>query len=220
MAFQTFDSILFGLRPGETVLVEYGSTSSPELLLYLVCSRCRARGWPLLIDDISDSFAEAITRLEIMGLGLEQLKNVPVIKVGGNREAGSVFGRVEVDKYSLDFKYYGEVYEKIMPHDVVFNPVLGMHKLLVTLERHEVMRILRNISTFVGKKSRIALYFVNRDAVNKHSPEILPLLEETATTVLRWDFDGGKYRLRVIKAANGSILGSNASMSFKDILKA
>ncbi len=220
MAIQAMDSILFGLRPGETVLVEYGSTSSPELLLYLICRRCRDQRKPVLLDDISDSFAEALARLELMGLKLEGLSNVPVIKIGGNRDAGSVFGRVEVDKYSLDFKYYGEIYEKVVPHEVVFNPVIGMHKLFVALERREVIRLLRNISTFVGKKSRITLYFVNRDAVERYSPEIISLFEETATTVLRWEFDGNKYRLRVVKAVNGSILGSSVSFSFKDIMKA
>jgi len=220
MAIQAVDSVLFGLRPGETVLVEYGSTSSPELLLYMVCRRCRDRMKPILVDDISDSFAEALTRLELMGLELKGLSNVPVIKIGGSRDAGSVFGRIEVDKYSLDFKYYGEIYEKIVPHEVVFNPVLGIHKLFVTLERHDVMRLLRNISTFVGRRSRIALYFVNRDAIERYSPEIISLLEETASTVLRWEFDGNKYRLRVVKAVNAGIIGSSVSFSLKDILKA
>ncbi|AFL95473.1 hypothetical protein CL1_1274 [Thermococcus cleftensis] len=217
MAPHAVDSILFGLRPGETVLIEYSAVSSPELLLYLICRRCRARGTPLIIDDISDAFAESVIRLDLMGLELEGLRNAPVIKIGGSREIGRVFGRVEVDKYSLDFRYYNEIYEKIVPEEVVFNPVLGIHKLFIALERHEVMRLIRNISTFVGKKSRVALYFLNADIMERYSPELLSFFEETASTVIRWDFEGGKYRLRVIKAANASIVGSTASLSFKDI---
>jgi hypothetical protein len=220
MAIRAIDPVLFGLRPGETVLVECGSTSSSELLLYMICRRCRGRMKPILVDDISDSFAEALTRLELMGIDLEGLSNAPVIKIGGSRDAGSVFGRVDVDKYALDFRYYSQIYEKVVPHEVVFNPVMGIHKLFVTLERHEVMRLLRNISTFVGKRSRIALYFINRDVVERYSPEILPLLEETASTVLSWEFDGNKYRLKVVKAVNAGIIGSSVSFSFKDILKA
>ncbi|WP_148883273.1 DUF257 family protein [Thermococcus aciditolerans] len=217
MAAHAVDSILFGLRPGETVLIEYSAVSSPELLLYLVCRRCRARGTPLLIDDISDAFAESVIRLDLMGLELEGLRNVPVIKIGGSRDIGSVFGRVEVDKYFLDFRYYNEIYKKIVPEEVVFNPVLGIHKLFIALDRHEVIQLIRNISTFVGKKSRVALYFLNLDIMERYSPELLSFFEETASTVLRWDFEGGKYRLRVVKAANSSIMGSTVSLGFRDI---
>ncbi|AEK73547.1 hypothetical protein GQS_08265 [Thermococcus sp. 4557] len=217
MGAHAVDSVLFGLRPGETVLIEYSAISSPELLLYLICRRCRARGAPIIIDDISDAFVESLVRLDLMGLELEDLKNAPVIKIGGSRDIGSVFGRVEVDKYSLDFRYYDEIYEKIVPEDVVFNPVLGIHKLFIALDRHESIRLLRNISTFVGKKSRVALYLLNADMMERYFPELLAFFEETASTVLRWDFEGGKYRLRVIKASNSSIVGSTVSLSFRDI---
>ncbi|CAD5245080.1 DUF257 family protein [Thermococcus camini] len=220
MGAHAVDQVLFGLRPGETVLIEYSAVSSPELLLYLICRRGRGRRTPLIIDDISDAFAESIIRLDLMGLELEGLRNAPVIKIGGSRDIGNIFGRVEVDKYSLDFRYYDEIYEKIVPEEVVFNPVLGIHKLFIALERHEVIRLIRNISTFVGKKSRVALYFLNRDIMERYSPELLPLFEETASTVLHWNFGGGKYRLEVIKAANSSLVGSRISLGFKDISRA
>ncbi|WP_342764288.1 DUF257 family protein [Thermococcus sp. GR4] len=211
------DSILFKLRPGETVLVEYSSVSSPELLLYLMCRRCMERGRPILIDDISDTFAEYVVRLDLMGLNTDDLLRVPVIKIGGNREVGNVLGKVGVDKYSLDFKYYEKIYEKVVPKEVICNPVLGIYKLFVALERQEVIRLVRNISMFVGKKSRFALYFINRDVMEKKVPELLDLLEETASTVLQWNADKGKYRLRTLKAANDEIMGSNISLRFRDI---
>ncbi|WP_335755154.1 DUF257 family protein [Thermococcus barossii] len=202
------------------MLVEYSAVSSPELLLYLMCRRCENVESPVLIDDISDTFSEYVIRLELMGLDTEPLMEIPVIKIGGNREFGNVVGRVEVDKYSLDFKYYGKIYDKVVPEKVVCNPVLGIHKLFVALERQEVIRLVRNISTFVGRKSRFAFYFINRDVMERKNPELLPLLEETASTVLQWEAGKGKYRLRALKAANDEILGSVVSMSFKDILGA
>ncbi|ASJ13270.1 DUF257 family protein [Thermococcus thioreducens] len=217
MAYRGIDLILFNILPGETVLVEYSSVSSPEILLYLICRGCTNAGRPVLIDDISDTFAEYVTRLELMGLDTDDLMEIPVIKIGGSREFGNVVGRVEVDKYSLDFKYYGKIYDKVVPEKVVCNPVLGIHKLFVALERQDVIRLVRNISTFVGRKSRFALYFINRDVLEKRTPELLPLLEETASTVLQWEAERGKYRLRAVKAANDEILGSEVSMSFKDI---
>ncbi|WP_258083655.1 DUF257 domain-containing protein [Thermococcus thermotolerans] len=217
MAYRGIDVILFNIRPGETVLVEYSSVSSPEILLYLICRGCTNAGHPVLIDDISDTFAEYVTRLELMGLDTDDLMEIPVIKIGGSREFGNVVGRVEVDKYSLDFKYYGKIYDKVVPEKVVCNPVLGIHKLFVALERQDVIRLVRNISTFVGRKSRFALYFINRDVLEKRTPELLPLLEETASTVLRWEAESGNYRLMAIKAASDEILGAVVSLNFKDV---
>ncbi|NJE05375.1 hypothetical protein E3E36_04305 [Thermococcus sp. M36] len=209
--------VVSNIRPGETVLLEYTPVSSPELLLYLLHRACTRMDIPLLIDDVSDTFPEYITRLEIAGISVESLLEVPVIKVGGSRGVGNVVGRVEVDKYSLDFKYYGEIYEGVIPEKVVCNPVLGIYKLFIARERHEVIRLVRNIATFVGKKSRFAIYFINQDAVERRIPEILPLLEETATTVLRWGVDGGTYRLDVAKAPSPELPGSRILVSFRDI---
>ena len=219
MVSHGIEPIILKIRPGETVLVEYSSVSSPEILLYLISRRFMKAGNPVLIDDISDTFVEYVTRLELMGLDTDDLIGIPVIKIGGSREFGNVVGRVEVDKYSLDFKYYGKIYDKVVPERVVCNPVLGIHKLFVALERQEVIRLVRNISTFVGRKSRFALYFINRDVLEKKTPELLPLLEETASTVLQWEADRGKYRLRTTKAANDEILGMAVSLNFKDVKK-
>jgi len=220
MVANAVDSILLGLRPGETVLVEYSSVSSPELLLYFMISKCSERGVQVLIDDISDTFSEYVTRLDLMGLDTEGILKVPIIKIGGSRELGNVLGRVEVDKYALDFKYYWAIHEKYrrtLLKGVICNPVLGIHKLFATFSEHDAIRLVRNISTFLGKKSRFALYFINLNVMEKGAPDLLSLLEETASTVLRWDFDGSEYRLSVIKAANYSIVGSKAYLSFRDI---
>ncbi|NJE85256.1 hypothetical protein E3E23_05380 [Thermococcus sp. CX2] len=211
------DTIFSKLKAGETVLVEYSSVSSPELLLYMACRYYTKKGVPILIDDISDTLSEYVARLELTGLSTEAVLEFPIIKIGGTRQIGNIRGRVEVDKYSLDFKYYGKVYEGVISGDVVCNPVLGLYKLFLTLERKEAIRLIRNVSTFVGKKSRIALYFMNRDVMEEYVPELLSLLEEVSSTVLRWDVEEDKYWLRVVKSASSDILGSNASLRFRDV---
>lgn len=213
------EGVLSGLKPGETVLVEHDSVSSPELFLYLLSRWCASAEKPLLIDDFSDTFPEYVARLELMGLDVGPLMEVPVIKIGGRRKFGNVAGRVDLDKYSLDFGYYNRIYRNVVPGELVCNPVLGMHKLFVVLERTALIRLVRNVSTFVGNRSRFALYFINRDVLERVTPELLPLLEEISSTVLMWEANGGEYRLRVVKAANDEILGSTVSLSFKDVAK-
>ncbi|ASJ07608.1 hypothetical protein A3L08_01165 [Thermococcus pacificus] len=213
MALQAVDSILFGLRSGETVLVEYGSTSSPELLLYLICRRCGDRRRPVLLDDISDSFAEALTRLELVGLNLEGLSNVPVIKIGGNRDVGSVFGRVEVDKHSLDTKYYDRLYFSAAEQELVLNPVLGFHKFFLVIPDRELLRLIRNISTFVGRSGRAAVYLVNRDVVERSQLSgHYHLFREIATTIVSIEQSGDGYVGGVPKAADDGLRGVRIPM--------
>ncbi|HII67728.1 MAG TPA: DUF257 family protein, partial [Thermococcaceae archaeon] len=156
----TLDSILLGIKPGETVLVEYTPISSPEILLYLMITKCMKRGVPVIIDDIADTFSEYITRLKILGVPTEDLLNAPVIKIGGDKNVGKVLGNVEIRRYSLDFVAYSEVYEKVAPKEIVCNPVLGIHKLFVSLDLQDARGLVRNIASFVGNETRFAVYFI------------------------------------------------------------
>jgi hypothetical protein len=217
MALNNLDKVLGALRPGETVLVEYSAASLPEVLLYLVWSfNCRDG---IIVDDVADTLCGTIKRLEVLGVDVSFLKKAPVIKIGGGNEyCGNVAGTVDLDRYYLDVSHYNAIFNSLGLEGVAINPVLGLHKLLVSIERRNALRILGNISSFEGNRKRIAFYFVNRDAIEGVHPEVLALLEEIATTVIRWDFDSGKFRLRVLKAASLDIMGEELSFAPKNIL--
>jgi len=209
--------ILDGLLPGETVLVEYEAYSSPELFLALLQSYSVVRGRDLLVDDIVDTFSEYVTRLMLMGFDVESLLNASVIKIGGSKDVGKLEGSVDVDKYRLDFKYYDMIYKDVAFEDTVINPVLGIYKLFGLFSRHELMRLVRNIASFVGRKSRIAFYFMNEDVVEKLSPEMMPFLEEASSSILRWGREGRNYRLDVLKACDENIMGTSVVMEMGEI---
>jgi len=163
------------LRPGEMVLVEY-SLGSPELALLELEGN-------LVVDDILDAFPEALSRLEVMGYDVSRLLDVPVVKIGGSRRAGRVVGVVDVDRHSLDFRYYERLYSMASPGFAI-NPVLGFHKLFPLLTDRELLRLIRNVASFVGRRDRVALYFVNADVLSTR-PHLWALLRETATTVVK-----------------------------------
>lgn len=215
----TLDSIFFGVRPGETVLVEYTPISSPEVLFYLMVSKSMERGVPVLIDDVADTFPEYLTRLKLLGVPTEDLLKLPVIKIGGSKDVGDVMGKIDIRRYSLDFDEYRRVYEKIIPKEVIFNPVLGIYKLFVTLDPLEARRLIRNITNFVGNETRFAVYFIDSGTLGLKSPESLALFEEMVTSVFRWELDKDVYKLRAIKSPNPNILGSEISFSAEDLSK-
>lgn len=213
------NSILRSFRPGETVLVEHTPASSPELLLYLVVSRALEDKVPVLIDDIADTFSQYVKRLEVKGLNVESLLKVPVIKMGGRIETGNVIGGFDIEKYVRDFNPYWDIFDSHMPEETACNPVLGVYKVISALEEREVRRLIRSIGGETGNKRRFALYFVNEPLLRETVPEALPLLEEMATTIVKWESEGGLYRLRVEKSANPEIEGTSVTIKLQELLK-
>ncbi len=211
--------VLDGFLPGESVLVEYEAYSSPEMLLALLQNYSLVRGRALVVDDVVDAFSEYLTRLRLMGFNVEPILRASVIKIGGSKRVGDVRGVLEVDKYRLDFKYYDVIYKNLAFDDTVINPVLGIYKLFGLFSRHELMRLVRNIASYVGRRSRIAFYFVNVDVVERLSPEMLPFLEEVSSSILRWGREGRNYRLDVLKACNENIIGTRVVMEMREIME-
>ncbi len=220
MSHEKLEKIFSGLRPGETVLIEYEPASSPELLFYLLFQYCKSKGIDLIVDDIGDTLIEFMTRLKLTGLATPELEKTDVMKIGGYRNIGRLIGAIELDRYTLDFKYYEKIYDKWQAgKGTVFNPVLGMHKIFMMSERNEAIRLVRNISEFVGNTARIAFYFINQKTLQESTPEVLYLLEEISTSILKWERKCESATLRVIKASNHRICGEMAVLSAKDILE-
>ncbi|WP_158306791.1 DUF257 family protein [Pyrococcus yayanosii] len=206
--------VMLSFYPGETVLVEYTSDSSPELLFYILLKS----GKEVLVDDIADTFPEFYERLVAMGVDPEDIRGVKTIKIGGVREYGDVLGRVDLDKYALDFRYYSYVFSKIKG-DFFLNPVLGMHKLLSLTTKEEAMRIVKNITSFVGNRRRIAYYFINVDSLEANQQEIVALLREVSTSIVRWA-RRKNLTLEVVKSANVGLEGISIEITPLEILGA
>ncbi|NJE09044.1 hypothetical protein E3E31_11025 [Thermococcus sp. M39] len=226
MAEQGFGFIFSKMRAGETVLVEYTSVSSPEILLYVMEKYCRQNDIPMIIDDAADTLPEFLTRLELIGLPIDEFSDIPIIKIGGHRNEGNIIGKIDIERYSLDFQYYNSVYEnvyeKVHPSKMIYNPVLGIYKLFLINSIKEYgggIRLLKNISKYVGNKTRIAFYFVNKELMQAKFPELFYLFEEIATSVMQWERSGSTYKLKVIKSANNDILEKIATIDFEEIKK-
>ena len=196
------------LVPGETVLVEHPSEFPVEILFSKLLAWAEKRGIPVVVDDVLDTFPQYLSRLGFKPVDVGKLSSVPVIKIGGRWKAGNVVGSVDVDKHSLDTKYYERVYVKTSGGKFVLNPVLGFHKFFLSLQGRELLRLVRNISTFVGRKDRIAVYFINTDVV-KSDPSCggYYVFREISTTIISIEHSGDGYVARVPKAADEGIIG-------------
>ncbi|WP_167913967.1 DUF257 family protein [Thermococcus sp. 21S9] len=206
MTNNELDEILSLLKPGETVLIEYTQDSPYELLLWLLVRWALDRGRAVLVDDVLDTFPEVLARLDVLGFDLSGFEDIPVVKIGGSRSAGRVIGTIDVDRHSIDFRYYERIYSKVS-NDLMLNPVLGFHKLFLVLTDKELLRLIRNVAGFVGKKDRIALYLVNSDVMASKSGGFGALFREIATTVLALYPTERGYVLGVVKTSRRELLG-------------
>jgi len=209
MESNSVEELLSLLRPGETVLVEYSSDSPAELLLLSIVEWATSTGRPLLVDDVLDTYPEFVARLGTLGFDVSNFLNLSVVKIGGSRSIGNVIGTIDVDRHSIDFKYYERVYSKVR-NGVMVNPVLGFHKLFMVLTDRELLRLIRNVAGFVGREDRIALYLVNSDVVESRPGGFGALLRETATTVLGLYPTERGYILGVVKTSRRELLGKEA----------
>ncbi|GAB6135895.1 DUF257 family protein [Thermococcus prieurii] len=200
------EELLSPLRPGETVLVEYSPDSPVELLLLLIAEWATSAGKPILVDDVLDTYPEFIARLRTLGFDVSNLLDLPVVKIGGSKNVGNVIGTVDVDRHSIDFRYYEMVYSKVRD-GVMINPVIGFHKLFMVLTDRELFRLIRNVAGFVGKEDRIALYLMNSDVVESRPGGFGALLREIATTVLGLYPTERGYILGVVKTSRRELLG-------------
>ncbi len=194
--------------PGETVLVEYPSEFPSEVLFSKLLAWAGGRGIPVVVDDVLDTFPQYLSRLEVKSIDVGVISSVPIIKIGGSWKAGNVVGSIDVDKHSLDTRYYERVYTGTTGQKFVLNPVLGFHKFFLTLPGRELLRLIRNVSTFVGRRDRVAVYLINRDVVGGSSfGGRYHLFREVSTTIVSIEHSGDGYVGRVLKAADDGLMG-------------
>ncbi|MFA4646932.1 DUF257 family protein [Pyrococcus kukulkanii] len=194
-----FEEFLSNFRLGETVLVEYSACSRPELLFYDIVTYSKL---PIVVDDLVDSLYEYYVRLKLAGINVGKLENIKVIKTGGSKNVGSVIGKLELGKYIMNVGEYAKVMDKAGKPPFT-NLVLGIHKLIFLGSMLENMKLLKMLSDYVGNESRVAFYFLNRDATEKFSPAILALMEEISTSVVLLEGE----TIIVKKAINEDMLG-------------
>ncbi|WP_297548694.1 DUF257 family protein [Thermococcus sp.] len=209
MGSDGLSNIMSLLLPGETILVEYTQDSPSELLFWLLVKWAEKNGKPVLIDDVLDTFPEVLARLRVLDFDISGFDDLPVVKIGGSRNVGRVIGTIDVDRHSIDFRYYERIYSKVI-EGVAINPVLGFHKLFMVLTDRELFRLIRNVAGFVGKRDRIAIYLVNSDVLSSKAGGFDALLREIATTVLAFYPTERGYVLGVVKTPRKELLGKEA----------
>jgi len=217
-------SILPHLKPGEMVMIEHDSISTPVFEVYRIGEYAMEHNIPLLIDDFLDSLYVYKTHLELTGINTEFLNDALVIKIGGINNVGNIVEKLSVEESSIHKKHYEGAFQKAINNiksrdKFAFNLVLGIDKFLALLDtKMEILQTINVIASYLGNKHRIAFYFINRDLLKNSPLNVLSLLRSIPTTVVSIEMREKEYALRILKSINKEINGKEAQYSIENLL--
>ena len=201
------DAIWDSIRFGETVLVEYSSLASPGKGLHHLIRWAKRKGYGVIVDDILDTLYLYKIHMKLVGDDENILDSITVIKEGGKINVGNVIKRFPIEEPSVYEQEYRRIFNSVVRGKVI-NPVVGFEKLLfLASSKRDLLSMINITLSFCGNDKRIAFYFVNVNMVKSINPEILPLQEEIATTVIEITKEEIEHRFIALKSVNGGIEG-------------
>lgn len=203
------------LKPGETVLIEYSSRSTPFIVFYNLVQWAKNNDFEILIDDILDTLYVYKVQLGLAGIDLDLFNDVLVIKESGRVEVGMIVGRMGIRDSAIYWSEYNKIMEPIFERakGLIINIVLGVEKLFVLADnKRDILNNINNILSWTGNTKRITFYFINTDLVNTLGVGVLPLLEELASTVINVDKNEGRVRLFITKSINDELDGQEITL--------
>lgn len=203
------------IKPGEVVLLEYTSQEPVHLLLQMVLRYAELREIPLIIVDVLDGLHLMRSKLMLAGVDTELIDKAPVMKVGGEVNAGDVILKVdEIVELSIFRNRFMEALRKIrerIGNRPFIRIVIGATELLQRMERDAMKReafFAGVIRPLVGNPDTRGLVFLNR----KRPTHVgLKEAEELSTRVLRTRMEQDRLFIRVVKSIHLEEYGAEIS---------
>ncbi len=199
------------LKAGETVLIEHDSKSVPVHSFYSL-TKCTGN-MRSLVDDFLDTLYIYKVHLELSGTDTSKFEDLQVIKIGGVKSVGKIVGKISSRGGVILRREYQMIYENAIDDgSLVINPVLGIEKLLILgSSRLEVLETLAEISSRLGDRRRIAVYFVDKSVLKTGEFNPLSIMEFLSTTVVNVEKRGRVYTFEVLKSINPELDGKTYS---------
>ncbi|WP_456453791.1 DUF257 family protein [Thermococcus sp.] len=177
--------IIDGVKPGETVLIEYYPSYIPEFVTLSLVMYGRERGLPVIIDDNFDALHVIHKHLKLWGIE-EDFRDVFVIKSDGSVDIGNVIAKIRFSAEPVVYvRRYEEAGKNVLPQlGESINIVLGLEKIFAFVSSvREFYLIITHIQRFLGGP-RKAFYLVNKETARSMEFNPLPEMERIASTVV------------------------------------
>jgi len=218
-SIRSISQIMDSLKIGETVLVIYEESLIPEFSFLFFVEYASRKGMPIIVDDILDSLYVVKRHLEFTGIDTNFFDDVVVVKVGGTNKVGNVYKHIPLEgayreKYRLAVK---ELYKK---KTNILNIVLGIENLFyLSTKPTDVLGVVSELISFLGEKSRIAIYMINKNIAEMAPINPLPFFERIASTVVYAEPYPRKAVIRIGKCSSLDLVGKSFIVKLEDILQ-
>lgn len=209
-----FEEFVKRMIPGETVVIEYDSKTSPVETFYFMLEHATKRGLEILVDDFVDTLYLYKMHMILSGLDTSTVSNALVIKIGGIQNVGRIVEKIPLSPGPPLKERYKKAYEKVKQSNKVFlNPCLGLDKFfIINGSKMDILSEIADISLYVGDTSRIAVYFLDTGILGEASLNPLPFMESLATTLIELKKDENAYQMLVKKSVNQELEGEEIQL--------
>jgi len=154
----------------------------------------------VVVTDFVDALPVYLYQAELLGLDVDFIGNISVIKVGGKINVGNVLYKVPISPYPVYKTRYDDALAKIVESRagrVQLNVQLGIEMVMNLFDRKELIEQIHDIGRqIIQNKEVINVVFVNVEAVERASSEALPLLRVMFPMVLQLRGGGETFTVR------------------------
>jgi len=216
MLFDIIDAPPFG----DLILIEDEISYDSVIATYIFVKYARERGIKIMIDDVLDSLFLVKKQLEFLGIQ-EDFSDVIVIKTGGKMDVGRVIERIPLETEPVIYlSRYESIANKVFSEGKYINIVLGLERLFAFIQEPvEFYTVMNSIRGFLGKKSRKAFYIIDKNIASTLKFNLIPELEEIATTVAYIRGEYGKGKVTFGKNPFIEFLGKEFEVSLEKVLQ-
>lgn len=216
---ESISRIMDSLKMGEIVVLIYEESLIPEFAFLFFVEYASREGMPIIVDDILDSLYVIKQHLEFLGIDTSFFENVTVVKVGGTNKVGNIYKHIPLEGAYRE-KYRLAVEELYKERTNILNIVLGIENLFyLSTKPTDVFGVVSELISFLGEKSRIAIYMIDKNIAEIMHVNPLPFFERTASTVVYAEPHPRKAVIRIGKCSSLDLVGKSFIVELEDILQ-
>lgn len=216
---ESISRIMDSLKMGEIVVLIYEESLIPEFAFLFFVEYASREGMPIIVDDILDSLYVIKQHLEFLGIDTSFFENVTVVKVGGTNKVGNIYKHIPLEGAYRE-KYRLAVEELYKERTNILNIVLGIENLFyLSTKPTDVLGVVSELISFLGEKSRIAIYMIDKNIAEIMHVNPLPFFERTASTVVYAEPHPRKAVIRIGKCSSLDLVGKSFIVELEDILQ-
>jgi len=185
-----FHDLASSIRPGDVILLQYGSMDTPALIFHQVARWGLENGYAVVVNDVLNSLYIYKQHLRLFGVDTAFMDEIYSIKWGGKLYVGNVVRTVNIGSPAVEVMgEYKSSIEDIMRRTggrilVIFT---GAERVFIPYYQlvEDILVILNGMLPHLGDERMVSFYLLNTDVAKGISSLVSLAFQGVATIVVR-----------------------------------